>query len=102
MVTTNHIIAGLVALLTNRRIVSRSRMIAFTESLKAAPHLSILHIDQPTGDEAWALVKLHTDKFWSLTDAASFVVMRRQGIFDAISTDQYFTQAESIRLPVLA
>lgn len=33
------------------------------------------------------------DKAWSLTDCISFVVMQEQGLTDALTTDQHFTQA---------
>lgn len=35
----------------------------------------------------------HADKRWSLTDCTSFVVMRRDGITDALTSDHDFEQA---------
>ena len=33
------------------------------------------------------------DKDWSLTDCISFVVMRRRGLTDALTSDHHFEQA---------
>lgn len=38
------------------------------------------------------------DKEWSLTDAISFVVMQRQGVHDALTTDRHFEQVGFARL----
>jgi predicted nucleic acid-binding protein len=35
---------------------------------------------------------------WSLVDCASFVVMRQQGIVEALTTDHHFEQAGFVRL----
>lgn len=44
-------------------------------------------------DEGLELFRSHRDKRWSLTDCTSFVVMRREGISDALTSDHDFEQA---------
>lgn len=44
-------------------------------------------------DAAWTLYRSRTDKEWSLTDCASFVVMKNNGIKDAFTGDHHFEQA---------
>lgn len=39
-----------------------------------------------------------TDKNWSLVDCASFVVMRKHGILEALTADHHFEQAGFVRL----
>lgn len=41
----------------------------------------------------YSLFKGRLDKDWSLTDCISFVVMRREGLTDALTADKHFEQA---------
>jgi uncharacterized protein len=43
--------------------------------------------------EGLELFSRRTDKEWSLTDCTSFVVMRRRGLRDALTSDSHFRQA---------
>ena len=43
--------------------------------------------------EAWEMYKRHTDKEWSWVDTISFVVMRREGMAEALTSDHHFEQA---------
>jgi predicted nucleic acid-binding protein len=44
-------------------------------------------------DMAFTLYGNRPDKSWSLTDCASFVVMRERGLTEALTTDEHFRQA---------
>lgn len=99
IVTTNYVIAELAALLDSRLHVPRKRLVSDIETLRHAPHIQIIYADLPLDEEAWALLKTHLDKHWSLVDAASFVLMRRAGISEALATDKHFAQAGFVRVP---
>ena len=99
LVTTNYILAELVALLTTRSRASRPRILALIDNIKQVASVRIIHIDPALDGEAWALLERHPDKNWSLVDAASFVVMRHHAIAEAFTTDQHFVQAGFVRLP---
>ena len=43
-------------------------------------------------DTAFYIVQ-RLDKDWSLTDCISFIVMRRRGLTDALTSDHHFEQA---------
>jgi hypothetical protein len=43
--------------------------------------------------EALSFYRQHKDKAWSLTDCASFLIMREVGVTDALSHDHHFEQA---------
>ena len=45
VITTNYIIAELVALMSSPLHIPRPRAIAFIEALKSSPHVEIIHID---------------------------------------------------------
>jgi predicted nucleic acid-binding protein len=93
VVTTNYVLAELVALLTHPLKVSRPALIEFIESLRASPYVEVLHIDPTLDAEAWRLLAGRRDKEWSLVDCASFVVMRERRITEALTTDHNFEQA---------
>ncbi len=44
-------------------------------------------------DRGFELFSRRADKEWSLTDCTSFVVMREEGLTDALTTDHHFEQA---------
>lgn len=97
LVTTNYIITELVVLLTIRTRLSRPQLLQFVSQVKQVAR--IVHIDPDIDAEAWAMLEHHTDKAWSLVDAASFVVMRRLGLSEAFTSDHHFSQAGFIRVP---
>jgi len=98
IVTTNYVIAELVALLTQPLEVPRPSLIAFVESLRASRHVEVIHIDPRMDAEAWQLLKEREDKEWSLVDCASFVVMTGRRITEALTTDHHFVQAGFVAL----
>ena len=66
-----------------------------------------LHSDQritviPCSDELLEagidLFRRRSDKYWSLTDCISFVVMQREGITEALTGDKHFEQAGFVAL----
>lgn len=102
LVTTNYVIAELIALLSKSSFhLSRQTVILAINTIKTNPAVEIVHIDQSTDNEAWALLEKYLDKGWSLVDASSFVVMRRFGMTQALTTDHHFTQAGISRVPQL-
>lgn len=98
IVTTNYVIAELVALLTSPLRIPRPATIAFIEGVKTSPYVEVVHVDLWLDEEAWQLLKSRQDKEWSLVDCASFVLMRQRGIFEALTTDHNFEQAGFVRL----
>jgi len=60
----------------------------------------VVHVDPDLDEEAWDLLDRMLDKDWSLVDAASFIVMRRLGITEVLTTDHHFSQAGFVRLPI--
>jgi predicted nucleic acid-binding protein len=93
LVTTNYIITELVALLTSPLRVPRLTTISFIDGLKASPYVDVVHVDVTLDEDAWHLLKKHQDKAWSLVDCASFVVMTKRSITEALATDRHFEQA---------
>ena len=98
LVTTNYILAELVALLTSPLRIPRTTQIAFLTDLQSASWVEIVHVDPGLDHEAWNLWKSRPDKDWSLVDCASFALMQRRAISEALTTDHHFEQAGFVRL----
>ncbi len=77
MITTNYIVAELVALLGSRQRMTRPKLFQYIDSIKLAPYVEVIHIDTATDAAAWELCKSRPDKAWSLVDCSSFVVMQQ-------------------------
>lgn len=99
LITTNYVLAELVALMTTRSHLSRDQVLRFLDGIKQMEQLQIMHIDPDTDAAAWAMLHQYRDKEWSLVDAASFIVMRQVSIIDAFTSDHHFAQAGFVRLP---
>jgi len=99
LVTTNYVLAELVALLSSRSSIPRHQILLYVDALRAAPHVEIIHINAEFDAEAWSLLKARVDKSWSLVDASSFVIMSTYGMKEALTTDHHFTQAGFVQLP---
>ena len=99
LVTTNYVIAELVALLSSRYHLSRNRVIAGINEIRRDARIEIVHIDQTLDEEAWTLLEKRHDKEWSLVDTSSFVVMECFKITQAVTTDHHFSQAGLEQIP---
>jgi predicted nucleic acid-binding protein len=99
LVTTNYVLAELVALLSSRSRIPRQQIFMFVDALRVAPHVEIIHISADFGAQAWTFLKARVDKNWSLVDASSFIIMTTYGMTEALTTDHHFTQAGFVRLP---
>src|SRR6266496_3165305 len=90
LVTTNYILAELVALLTSPLRIPRPRQIEFITGIKTSPHVQIFHVDATLDAQAWHLLTQRPDKVWSLVDCASFMIRQRDGLTEALTTDRHF------------
>jgi len=72
---------------------SRGAFPALLAMLRNDPGTVVVPPDIDTFDEGVRLYDRRPDKAWSLTDCISFVVMRREGLTDALTADHHFTQA---------
>jgi predicted nucleic acid-binding protein len=97
VVTTNYVLSELIALLTRFR-VQRSIVLNYIKTIRSVTWVKIEHIDETLDAAAWRLLADRLDKEWSLVDCASFVVMEKRGLTEALTADQHFEQAGFVRL----
>lgn len=98
LITSNYVLAELVALLESPLRIPRLQAIAFLKSLRDSPTVEVLHIDSALDAEAWKLLEARPDKTWSLVDCASFAIIKQQNISAALTNDHHFEQAGFVRL----
>lgn len=79
--------------LTVRALVTRG-----VEAIRANPNVEVVPQTSIQFREAFELYKRMADKEWSLTDCASFELMKARGISEALAHDRHFEQAGLIAL----
>ncbi len=76
----------------------RDRFLPFLEFLETQPLVEIVPMDRSLFDRSVELYHARSDKYWSLTDCISFVVMDEHDIRDALTGDRHFEQAGFVAL----
>ena len=95
--THGYILAEFVALAAARRF-PRSATLSFVADLLDNPDIETIWVDESLHREAFDLLLARQDKSYSLCDAISFVLMRRRGLTEALTTDRHFEQEGFRRL----
>jgi predicted nucleic acid-binding protein len=98
LVTSAWIMAELAAYLStppNRALFGR-----VLASVRVNSAVDFVPATQELFDLGAELYATRADKTWSLVDCISFVVMKREGLTEALSTDHHFAQAGFV--PLLA
>jgi uncharacterized protein len=72
---------------------SRHRIHNFIVRLRQATGSEVVPASREILDRALALYHQHADKEWTLTDCASFVVMRDRAVTEVLTQDRHFEQA---------
>ena len=71
----------------------RAKGYALLERLETEDRYHISPITDDNLDEALALYRARADKEWGLTDCITFVVMKQEGVTEALTADVHFRQA---------
>jgi predicted nucleic acid-binding protein len=91
LVTTTYVFSEVVTYLNSRGL--HSKAVEVGEDLLESPHVRLVHVGDELFQAAWSFLIQHHDKRYSLTDCASFILMRELGIQTAFSFDHHFRQA---------
>lgn len=65
----------------------------FIQQCYTTRNVHIVSVDTELLKRGLELYGARTDKQWSLTDCISFVVMRENGVSEAVTADRHFVQA---------
>lgn len=77
---------------------NRQEFISTLEDLRQNPAVTIIPPESSFFDQGIELFANRPDKGWSLTDCISFVVMKMEGIREALTGDKHFEQAGFVAL----
>jgi predicted nucleic acid-binding protein len=92
VVTTDYILLELGALMSRGH--ARHLYVDFVRRIRLDRHTSIVPATPELMEAGLALFAERMDKEWSLADCISMVVMRRQGLAEALTSDKHFEQAQ--------
>jgi hypothetical protein len=74
-------------------VTDRQMFVEFHRALRSEPNVKIIPADSALFADGLEFYAARLDKEWSLTDCISFVVMKREGLTDALTGDHHFVQA---------
>ena len=75
------------------RAEDRADFLALVSGLRASRRAKIIPLDSGLLERGLELFARREDKNWSLTDCTSFVTMHEEGLSEALTADNHFTQA---------
>lgn len=80
------------------RASDRGAFLRIAQTIAADPNTRVIDAGMDLYREGFDLYAACIDKDWSMTDCISFVVMKREGIAEALTTDHHFEQAGFVAL----
>ena len=93
IVTSEMVLTELLNYFAERGTKLRSAAVELVRSVQANPNCHIVPLTSVLFTAAFNLYAARSDKRWSLTDCASFEIMKNEGINDALAHDKHFEQA---------
>ncbi|MBI1747661.1 MAG: type II toxin-antitoxin system VapC family toxin [Acidobacteria bacterium] len=72
--------------------------LTFVSDLAYNSEIEVVWVDKQLHQAAIAFIQMRLDKTYSLCDAVSFLLMRQQGVTEALTTDHHFEQEGFVRL----
>lgn len=95
--TTNYVLDEYVALASARKL-PRRETINFSQEILSDTTIEIVWVEEELHRQAVELLQQRPDKNYSLCDAVSFMIMRKRGITESLTTDHHFEQEGFVRL----
>jgi predicted nucleic acid-binding protein len=97
LVTTTYVFDEVVTFFNSRG--RHAKAVDIGQRLRESSSVSLIAVDASLFEASWAFFQERGDKRYSLTDCISFVVMRRDGIQEALGFDRHFEQEGFTLLP---
>jgi uncharacterized protein len=96
LVTTEMVLDELLAALSKAAV--RSFAIRGVQAIRSNPNIEVVPQTSLQFSEAFDAYCRIADKDWSLTDCASFALMKERGLSEALAHDRHFEQAGFVAL----
>lgn len=93
LITSEMVLTEVLNYFCERGTDLRQAAIGLIQELQADPATSIVPQTSSQFQEALSLYASRNDKSWSHTDCASFQIMEREGITEALTHDRHFEQS---------
>ncbi len=93
IITTEMVLTEVLAFYAERGPSLREAAANVAVQLGSDPNVTIIPQTSIQFQEAVTYYRQRTDKAWSLTDCASFLIMREESLTDALTHDHHFEQA---------
>ncbi len=96
IVTTEMVLDELLAALS--KVPVRAMVIRGVDAIRSNPNIEVVPQTSLQFGEAFEAYRRTMDKEWSLTDCASFALMKERGLNEALAHDRHFEQAGFVAL----
>lgn len=97
ILTTNLVLAETWTL-ARVRGVTHGHAVALIDAVNASARVAVVVVDQAIERQAWDWLRRHDERVYSFVDAASFAVMRRRRLHEALTFDGDFAAAGFIEV----
>lgn len=98
IVTSEMVLSEVAAYFSDKGSRLRQGAVDLIRSIRANPNSRVVPQTSLQFQEALALYEQSADKEWSLTDCASFLIMRELKISEALAYDKHFEQSGFVAL----
>src|SRR5207249_6591329 len=99
LLTSEMVLGEVLTFLADKGPRLRTAAAAMVDSLRQNQNVIIVPQTSRQFEEALLLYRRRLDKEWSLTDCASFLIMQKQGIAEALTHDIHFIACGIQRSP---
>jgi len=96
LITSEMVLDELLAALL--KLPVRPMVIKGVEAIRRDPNIEVVPQTSMQFGEAFDMYRQMVDKEWSLTDCASFALMKERGLREALAHDHHFEQAGFVAL----
>jgi predicted nucleic acid-binding protein len=92
IITSEMVLVEVLNMFSRRGAHLRDAATKTVQAITSDPSIEVVPQTRRLFREALDLYQSRADKEWSLTDCASFVIMRQRNINEALTDDHHFTQ----------